>query len=372
MKTKNILIVSGERSGDLHASKLMRELINLVPDLNFIGIGGSNMNKYGLFSIVELDEISIVGFSQILAKSFRLNFLFRRLEEIFKEKNISLVILVDFPGFNLRLANLAKKYNIPVCYYIAPQIWAWGKHRIFHIKKNVDLLITAFPFEKKIFEKAGVNVEYFGHPLLDEPVFNLNLINSSQKDNIFAILPGSRKQEISSHINLIVDVIKLFSIKYPDYKIGIAIKKDLKNDKILAKLSKFNKTIEFWENSYELMKNSRVGLIKTGTSNLEAALLGLPFLMFYKTSLLSYLLGKFLIEIKYLSIVNVLLGKKVVPEYIQNEATPNNIFEGILTLIENEVLRTKMQEEFAKLWEILGGPGCSKNSAKKIVDFFGL
>lgn len=372
MKTKNILIVAGERSGDFHAGKLMKELLNFVPNLNFIGIGGPNMKKYGLSTIVDLDEISIVGFSQIFAKGFRIHFLLRRLEEILKKKNISLVILVDFPGFNLRLASLAKKYNIPVCYYIAPQIWAWGKHRILQIKRNVELIITAFPFEKNIFEKAGVNAKYFGHPLLDEPVFNLNFINSGPKDKLLAILPGSRKQEISSHINLIVDVIKLFSIKYPDYKIGIALNNDLKNDKILAKFSKFNKTVEFCTNSYELMKNSQVGLIKTGTSNLEAALLGLPFLMFYKTSLLSYLVGKFLIEIKYLSIVNVLLGKKVVPEYIQNEATPKNIFQGLLTLIENEVLKTKMQEEFAKIREMLGGPGCSKNSAKNIVDFFGL
>lgn len=372
MKTKNILIVSGERSGDLHASKLMRELINLVPGLNFIGIGGSNMKKFQLATIVELDEISIVGFSQILSKAFRLHFLFRELEKILKEGNICLVILVDFPGFNLRLARLAKKFKIPVCYYIAPQIWAWGKNRLLQIKRNVDLLITAFPFEKMIFEKAGVNAEYFGHPLLDEPVFNLDFINSSQKNKLLAILPGSRKQEISSHINLILDVIKLFSVKYPYYKVGIAINNDLKNNKILDKISKLNTKIEFWENSYELMKNSQVGLIKTGTSNLEAALLGLPFLMFYKTSLLSYLLGKLLIEVKYLSIVNVLLGKKVVPEYIQNKATPKNIVEGLITLIEDEVLKTRIQEEFAKIKKMLGGPGCAKNSAKKIVDFFGL
>ncbi|MGQ9819626.1 MAG: lipid-A-disaccharide synthase [Candidatus Kapaibacteriales bacterium] len=372
MNTKNILIVSGERSGDLHAGKLMKELNNLRQNLNFIGIGGSNMKKSGLSILTELDDISIVGFSQILAKGLKLHSLYQRFEEIFKEKNISLVILVDFPGFNLRLAALAKKYNIPVCYFIAPQIWAWGKHRIFKIKKYVDLLIVAFPFEKKIFEESGINVEYYGHPLFDEPIFYSNYGHRRGRDKLLAILPGSRKQEISSHINLIADVIKLFSDKYPNFKIGIAIQNDLKDKKSLTKLNKLNKSIEFWDNSYELMKKSMIGLIKTGTSNLEAALLGLPFVMFYKTTFLSYLLGKFLINIKYLSIVNVLINDRVIPEYIQKDATPKNIVAGLQTLIENETLTSKMQEAFIKLREMLDGPGCSRNSAEKIVSFFGL
>lgn len=372
MPKKNIFISAGERSGDLHASKLMQELKLLVPNINFIGIGGKFMQDIQFNSLVNLNDISVVGFSEVLSKMSTLRSAFRKCEELFKSKLVDLVILVDFPGFNLRLASLAKRYRIPVCYYIAPQIWAWGKKRIHTIQKFVDLMIVAFPFEKEIFEEAGVKVDFFGHPLLDEPSFMIDFPELNQREQLLAILPGSRQQEIFSHLKIILGVVKLFRQNLPVIRIGISIQEELKTRKVLNEIKTVDGMVEFWESSYELMKRSKVGLIKTGTSNLEAALLGLPFVMFYKTSLLSYFLGKTLINIDHLSIVNVLFNRKIVPEYIQFDASPANLYSELKMLFYDEHISIQMQENFRSIKKMLGGPGCSLRSAEKIVKYFGL
>lgn len=371
MGQKNIFIVAGELSGDLHSAKLMREILALVPDINFIGVGGSRMQEYGLKSLVSLDEISIVGFSKIFSKGLQLRSLYKKCENIFINTYISLLILVDFPGFNLRLASLAKKYGIPVCYYIAPQVWAWGKTRIKEIKSNVDLLIVAFPFEVEIFEKEEINVKFFGHPLLDEPIFTSNFSSLNEREQLLAILPGSRPLELSFHLKIVSDIVKLFSQFHPEFRIGISIPNIAKNQKVLNSL-KGCPNVQFWNNPYDLMKKSRLGLIKSGTSNLESALLGLPFVMFYKTSALSYLIGKSLVNTEYLSIVNVLMGKKVVTECIQKEATPMKIYNELERLIANDELSVEMQNHFYEIRKMLGDSGCAKNSAKEIISFFGI
>ncbi len=368
----NIFIVAGESSGDLHSSLLMREIIKIKPNVSFFGIGGSRMGSLGLESLVELSSISVVGFVEVVKNLKLFKETFDKCEKIFCNERIDLLICVDFPGFNLRLVKLAKKYNIPVCYYIAPQLWAWGRKRIELIQKYVDLLLVVFPFEVEFFSKYHSNVYFVGHPLMDLPTFSESILSFSQREDSIAILPGSRRIEFFHHHKLISKLIEIIRSKYPNYSIKIPVVYP-ENVVILKKLlGDLSQSVVFEQDSLEILKKSKVGIIKSGTSNLEAALLGLPFVMFYKTSLPTYLLARQLVNLNHISIVNILLNENFVPEFIQGMAKPYRIFSALQTILQSPEIYLQMQSSFLRLRKMLGGEGASEKAAKKIVQFFGL
>lgn len=371
-KKINIFIVAGESSGDLHASLLMQEILKINPNISFFGIGGNRMGSLGLQSLVDMTSISVVGFVEIIRNLKLFKETFNKCEIIFCSKRIDLLICIDFPGYNLRLVKLAKKYNIPVCYYIAPQLWAWGKNRVKLIQNYVDLLLVVFPFEVDFFSKYHSNVEFVGHPLLDLPNFCEPTFSFSQREDAIAILPGSRRIEFSHHHKLISKLIEIINFNYPNYLVKIPVANP-ENLLILKKLfGSLSKTVVFGQDSSEILKTSKVGVIKSGTSNLEAALLGLPFVMFYKTSLPTYLLARQLVNLKHISIVNILLNGNFVPEFIQRMAKPENIFSALNTILQNPDIYLQMQNSFLRIRELLGGKGASEKAAKKIIQFFGL
>ena len=371
-KQLNVFIVAGESSGDIHASLLMEELRRNRPNLNFIGIGGSRMAKSGLKTIVDISKISVVGFAEVLKNLKFFKWVFNKCEEIFKTQKIDLLICVDFPGFNLRLTKIAKKYKIPVCYYIAPQLWAWGQRRIKTIQKNVDLLLVVFPFEKDFFSKYLKNVEFVGHPLLDLPIFKEPFLNFEERDDTIALLPGSRKVEILHHLTLIsklVELIKSFSSKY---EIVIPIS-NFENEILLKNyLGERIKSVRFEYDSLEVLRTSKAGVIKSGTSNLEAGLLGLPFVMFYKTSVLTYLIARRLVNLEHISIVNILLDGNYIPEFIQEFAQPEKIFASLKTIFEDREVYHQMQNSFLKLRRILGEEGATQKAVQNILNYFNL
>jgi len=363
---KKIFISVGDPSADRHAANLMKEIKLLLPDVKFIGIGGESMIKEGLDSIANLKDISVVGFWEVAKKYIFFNNLFKQSFELLQKEKIDLFLPVDYPGFNIRLAKKAKILNIKVIYYIAPQLWAWGKNRAIHLKDSIDLLLVVFPFELDYFRNFGINSIFVGHPLLDYEEFNIKIKNYNERDELIAFLPGSRTQEVIRHKKFIIGLAKELELNLPNYKIAVSQSKHLDN-KLFSDIQKIdNITIE--KDTYKLFQTAKAGIIKTGTSNLEAALSGLPFVMFYRTSLITYYLAKKMINLPYISIINILKNKLIVKELIQNDANEKNIIKNVKELIENQDYYNYIQNEFKEIRTYLGNFEAAKNAAKIICD----
>jgi lipid-A-disaccharide synthase len=364
---KKIFISAGDPSGDAHAARLMNSLKQLEPSLEFTGLGGPAMIAEGLNSIAKLEEISVVGFWEVAKKYFFFNELLNKCKNILKSGDIEAFIPVDYPGFNIRLAGFAKKLGIPVIYYIAPQLWAWGENRAKNLNKVVDILLTVFPFETEFFNKYGINTKFVGHPLLDSPDFENSANNEKRNNNLIAFLPGSRKQEIAKHMPLFNETARLLLKKKSGIEIGLSVSSSIERAEYQKYISLEPKW-QLWDNARELMRTAGAGIVKTGTSTLEAALCGMPFAMVYKTSAISYLFGKKLVNLEHISLVNILANKKVVNEYIQSEAIPEKLVEEIINICDNEDRSRGLQYEFIKIREMLGGRGASGKAAAIIAN----
>lgn len=360
-KQKTIFISAGDPSGDIHASNLMKELLTKDKNLKFVGIGGPEMQKYGLESIVNFEDINVVGFWEV-AKKYRF---FKQLEsnakKLIQEKETELVILVDYPGLNARLANYSKSVRKKVCYYIAPQLWAWGKKRAKKLAESVDKLLVVFPFEVEYFKEFGMDVEFVGHPLLDLEVFDIEN-ESNRIANQICLIPGSRTQEVISHLKLFSELIRLSDGKY-----NFVISKSLSvNSDIYKDFINLHPNVKVYKNSREAMKSSEFGIVKAGTSTLEATLLKLPFIMIYKTSFLTFLIGKNIINIDYLSMPNILLKKVVIKELIQREATAENILNSIDYFMMNKDLLVNIENDFGTIRKMLGTDSAKKRASEII------
>ncbi len=359
---KRIFISAGDPSADKHSAELMNELTLLIPDVEFYGIGGPLAESQGLKSLASQKDIAVVGFWEVAKKYSFFKKLLENSKEIIRNNNIDLFIPIDYPGFNIPLAQYAQSIKIPVIYYIAPQLWAWGKGRAKKLAKCTDELLLVFPFEEKYFSDFGINAKFVGHPLLDYPEFSSDFNKLEQRENLIAVLPGSRKQEIINHKNFLNEIYDEFKSKLPNYQLAIAKSSNI-SDEFYKNI---NPNYKIFNNSNELMKIAKAGIIKTGTSNLEAMLSGLPFAMFYKTSMITYVMAKKLVNLPYISIVNILSNQFAVPEFIQNEAKPAHISSYINSILQDESKYTEIQRNFTKLRSELGNSGAAKRAAKII------
>ena len=359
-----IFISVGDHSADRYAARIMRKIKAQKADVQFIGLGGDEMISEGLEAIIPLNEISVVGFWEVAKKYGFFKRLLNQSKSILKDEKVDLFLPIDYPGFNRRLAISAKELGIPVVYFIAPQLWAWGKNRAEKLKETVDKLLVILPFEEEFFKKEGINASFVGHPLLEEQVFDLS--NNERQSSLIAFLPGSRYQEIKKHEELYVETMReLYSLG--DYKFGIARPSVL--DKSLYKNYLSVENSELWNDSRDLMKSSEIGLVKTGTSNLEAALCGLPFAMVYKTSPITYQLAKRMVNLDHISLVNILSKKEIVPELIQNDAEPKRIAQYLHTLMNDENLKQEMRNQFDRIRSSLGDKVSSDEVAKNVLEY---
>ena len=365
---RKIFIVAGDPSGDIHASRLIEAIRGIAPDTRFIGIGGKEMKKAGLDSIAPIEEMSVVGFWEVAKKYTFFKNIFNKCVSIIENEKIDVFIPVDYPGFNIRLANIAKRNSIPVIYYIAPQLWAWGKNRAGKLSKNTDFLLSVFPFEEEYFSKFGIKTIFTGHPLLDNSLIDENFAEYDAREKLIALLPGSRKQEIREHLPLMTRIAERVLSGNSGFKVGIS-KSQTVNSSIYNSVMQKHPEWSLYENSIELMKKAMAGIVKTGTSNLEAALCGMPFIMIYKTSPVTYFLGKSLINLDYVSLVNILLKRKMISEYIQGDIEVDKISFELIDMLNNREKYGSFQDEFLKIRKMLGGKGASGNAAEIIISF---
>jgi len=362
-------IISGEASGDLHASNLMKSLKVEDSHAEFRFWGGDLMEAVGGTLVKHYRDLAFMGFAEVVMNLRTILNNIKYCKKDLLEYAPDVLILVDYPGFNLRIAEFAKKNGITVHYYISPQIWAWKENRISKIKRDVDQMYVILPFEKEFYEdKHDFPVHFVGHPLLDA-IANRKPINPAKfaKDNglnekpIIALLPGSRKQEITKMLSVMLQMAP----KFPDHQFVIAgaPSQELSFYKTFLK----DENVAIVENkTYDLLSVSSAALVTSGTATLETALFKIPEVVCYKGNEISYQIGKRLVNVKYISLVNLILDKEVVTELIQDEFNETNLENELFKILDHKE-REIMFDHYYQLEQVLGGKGASDKTAKLII-----
>ncbi|QSR88363.1 lipid-A-disaccharide synthase [Methylacidiphilum caldifontis] len=371
-KTK-FLLVAGETSGDIYGALLIEALRKFCPDAIFMGLGGPRMAAAGQIQLYDLSQLAVVGLVEVFKHLGEIRKIFKDLIHCAIVEKPDFLILIDYPGFNLRLASKIRK-ELPatkIVYYISPQVWAWNSQRAEKFDTFIDLMLVIFPFEKPWYEKRvpRLHVEWVGHPLMDRLLPNRLPVSSSGSYKI-ALLPGSRKAEIIRHLPILYKSAWKMVMQGKDYEfVWIAPNEEL----VKLGLSLLGlKTLPEWLRihiGYPLshISRCRLAILASGSISLECALFGIPQIVIYKTNPLTYQVGKRLVKVPYLSIVNVLASEQVVPECIQEEAQPDQISSLAIKLIHDEELRIAMKNKMEEIVKKLGPAGASQKAAKLIL-----
>lgn len=360
-----IFIIAGEPSGDLHGANLVKALKQQSADVAVQAWGGDKMRDAGAKVVKHVDELAFMGFVEVVSNLPQILRNFKTCQQQIEAFQPDLVVLIDYPGFNLRLAKKIQKLKVPIAYYIAPQAWAWKESRVKHIKAFVDHLFVILPFEAEFFQKHGIAAEYVGHPLLDEinahheqraaqPEFK-----SSSK--VIAVLPGSREQEVKKMAPLIRHLAKAF----PTHQITVSRVPWL-NKSLYSAFENENVKI-FDGNTYDLLHAADAAVVTSGTATLETALFNTPQVVVYRANALSIAIARLLVKIKYISLVNLIMDRPVVKELIQAEATADNVVEALSKIVEGGERRTQMLDDYQKLRTKLGGGGASNLVASQLL-----
>ncbi|VAX37260.1 Lipid-A-disaccharide synthase [hydrothermal vent metagenome] len=376
---KHIIIIAGETSGDMHGAHLVKELKTLNPTLTFSGLGGPNMQQNGVTLYEDLTKLAVVGFLEILKHYGQFKKIFRNILFQIKKSKPSAIILVDYPGFNLRLAKKIKKNktlkDIKIIYYISPQVWAWKKKRVFDIKKYVDKMLVLFPFEKDFYTKYGVDATYVGHPLLDTIQINTPKSKFLEHQNLFdyritlGLLPGSRQKEVEKLLPIMLGVIDILRKDFPMMQFLIIKAPNIEQqfiERSITNPSLFIRIVE--QEGYDALNACDLCIVASGTATLETAILQKPMIIIYKTSLITWMLAKIFVKIPNIGLANIIAGKQIVPECIQFQAKAPNVAEKLKSMFTNEIKLAEIKQELRKVKKILGESGASKRAAEKILE----
>ncbi len=371
----NLLVVAGEDSGDLHGAALIVELKKIDGSISFFGIGGDRMKSAGMQLVHHINKMAFLGFIEVVRHLPFIKRVQRDLISVVKDKNIKNVILIDYPGFNLSLAKKLKALDVKIIYYISPQIWAWGSGRLKKIKRLVNKMLVVFPFEEELYKKSGIDVEFVGHPLLERiEEFNfpsrdelIRQLELDSKKEILLILPGSRENEVAK---IFPESVKAASKVADEFGMQIVVACSSNIDESVFKnLSRMSNYKVIKGHTYDLFKYSKLGIIKSGTSTLEAGLFELPMVIVYKTNYLTYVIGKNLIKVDNIGMANIISGEKVVPELIQNEVSAESIYKECKTILSDEKIYFSIKNKLKAIKDKLGVKGASERAAKIIYDY---
>ncbi|MFB3897507.1 MAG: lipid-A-disaccharide synthase [bacterium] len=374
-----ILIIAGEESGDLHASNLCLALKQLNPEIKFIGLGGQRMQDAGVTLLHNLVERAVVGFWEPIKQLNYFRKLMAELEQYVKLEKPDAIILVDYPGFNLRFAARIKKYQVPILYYISPQVWAWGQGRIKKIALLMDKMLVIFPFEQNIYTPYGLTAEFVGHPLLDVIKINLNREKICQKyglDNatpIITLLPGSRKQEITTLLPIMLHAGNIINQHVAKVQFVLLLVREEFRDIAQSMIASSGlKVMICTEDKYDIRAASNISMVSSGTATLEGAIVGTPMVVVYKVSPVTALFARFLIQIPDIALVNVVAGSRIVPELVQKELTADKLARATLAILTDPDLTTEIKRKLEIVRTRLGSPGASTRAAQSILNYLAL
>ena len=370
-----VMIVAGEASGDLHGANLVKAMLRHEPDLVFYGMGGVELAAAGVEILCDARKLAVVGAVEVLAHLPDIIAAQGVLKRRMKEDRPRLLILIDFPDFNLRLAGKAKKLGIPIFYYISPQVWAWRSGRVKTIGRLVDRIGVILPFEEQFYRDRGVEAQYVGHPLFDSVKVEMNRDTFCERfeidpdHKIVGLLPGSRKKEISALLPTFLEAAKRMQQKYQKHVVFLISLASTITEEDLEKngLEEYRRFVDIRivrQNRYDMMAACDAVVAASGTVTLELAILNTPMVVVYKVSPQTYYLGRLLIKIKYFSLVNLIADAPVVPELLQDQGNPGSIEVELAFLLFDEYTRRTMQEGFAVVRERLGKAGASEKAAR--------
>jgi lipid-A-disaccharide synthase len=359
-----LFISAGDPSGDNATSRLVEALKSTHPSLRCFGLGGPKLLTHGQEQMVSGSELAVLGFWEVLKRASFFRSLLNRCEREIESRRPSCVLLVDYPGFNLRLAKRIKRLKIPIVYYISPQIWAWGKHRIAMIKELIDQMIVILPFEKEFYSNAGVPVEFSGHYLLEDipPGYIGSRIPRSGQ---IGLLPGSRPQEIDRMLKPMLEAAALFNSKHGTKAVVAGMKIDYDYAGVAAPFAGGNITVSF-EDSQKVLFESDLVITASGTATLETGIIGRPMIVVYKTGFITYQIARRLVTIDKIGLVNLVLGEKIVPELIQGDASPERMAGELGRYVSDGAYADRVKRRLDDLPEILGGAGASERAAKLV------
>ncbi|MBM3918211.1 MAG: lipid-A-disaccharide synthase [Sphingomonadales bacterium] len=360
-------LIAGEASGDLHGGRLIRELKKQQPQAKFRAWGGDFMQEHGAEIMRHYRDLAFMGFVEVLRNLPAIWKNFRFCQSDIQQFQPDVVVLIDYPGFNMRLLPFLKKNGIKVVWYISPQLWAWNASRVKQIKKYVDVLLCILPFEKDWYAKHSVAAQFVGHPLLDaldemgqSPDFPQR--HNLKRDGYLALLPGSRTQEIRKILPSMLQT----AARFPDYPVVIAQAPNQPAE-LYHSFSHVHPFTLMEGRTYEVLRNARAALVASGTATLETALVGCPMLVAYKGSAISYAIGKRLVKVPFISLVNLIARKELVYEFIQNNCSPEHMTTEANRLLHDPIRREELKQGYMELRESLGGLGASQRAADAII-----
>ncbi len=356
---KSLMFIAGEASGDAHAAEVIKSLLAQAPELEIFGAGGPKMKAAGMDLLLDLTEHAVVGLVEVLKNYNKFRRIFWDLVHEAENRKPDAVVLVDFPGFNLRFAAQMKKRGIKVIYYISPQLWAWHASRARQIERDVDLMLVIFPFEKNWYSKHApkLKVEFVGHPFAER---NQESGARSQKpDKLILLLPGSREREVKKIWPIMAQVVEQMPSDVEFVTAAV-------NEQMAAAMRHPRVKVEIG-NAHELMQQATLAITASGTATMECAFYNCPMIVVYKVNWLTYLVGRLVVTVNWLGMPNVIAGREIVPEFIQGDAKPDRIAATAQELLENTSKRETMQKELGAVVSSLGGPGASERAARLIL-----
>jgi lipid-A-disaccharide synthase len=367
--TQRFLIVAGEASADMYGAEVVRSLRRKFPDAKFYGLGGPRMRNAGVELEGDISKTAVVGPFEMLSSLGHLYGVFRRIAERVESEPPTTAILLDFPDFNLRLARRIKHARIPIVYYISPQVWGWREGRVKQIRELVDKMLVILPFEEQIYRKAGVDVEFVGHPLID-------MVRATKSKNEFCedhgidprrslvvILPGSRRKEVRFILPTLCEAATLILARKPETQFVLPLAPGLDRGFVQEMIRGVSVKI-VTNDTYNAIRYARAAIVKSGTATLETALLGTPEVIVYRISRATWALGKFLLKIRLFGLVNIILGEEVVPELFQDRMTPQAVSQTALRLMDDVWMQSRIRTNYEKLRRQLG----TGNVADRVAD----
>ena len=370
-----VMICAGEASGDLHGASVASELKSIDPQIELLGMGGSHMRSAGIDIVYDIADIGVMGFVEILRNLPRFFRLREYLSRVMEERRPDVILLIDYGGFNMALASVAKKKNIPVVYYICPKAWVWGKWRAKAIAGWVNKVAAIFPFEAEIYRQAGASVEFVGHPLLDIVQSTMDrqeayrFFGADPQRPLLLLLPGSRYQEVESLLELMLASARKVQEQIPDCQFFLPVAPTIPLERIESVVKASGVSVVFTRNStYNLMQIADCAIAASGTVTLEAALMELPSVIVYRVKTATYWLIRLVANVSHVGLPNIVSGRRILPELIQDEATSTNVSQAALRLLQDPAVRQQARSDIKQVRINLGQPGAVLRVAKIVLD----
>lgn len=362
---------AGESSGDIHGANLIRSLRDLDSSVVCEGVGGTHMAGVGMALRHDLASRAIMGFSEVVRSFGWIRRVFHDCAAHIERTRPDAVVLIDYPGFNMRLAQRAKAAGVPVIYYISPQVWAWRSSRVYTLARLVDKMLVIFPFEERLYRDAGVDCTFVGHPLLDHiaawregrPSAS---VSGNRQSEVVGLLPGSREQEVARLMPTMVEAAAGIRQRFPDVRFAVPCVSDTRERQVRALAEGFPLDTVVGK-TYDVLESARFCLVASGTATLETALFGVPMAILYRTSPVNYWIARRLVRIRHIGLVNIVAGRGIVPEFIQDEAAAAAILPVALDLMTDTPRRAQMLSDLAEVRNALGSPGASMRAAREIL-----